>query len=137
MTDEAKISLALGGYVLGLTASVGGIAALIDMNNNSKIYFEDIKKSSIVITDDNNGIQYHLAQKNFDNKSDKKYIDILLDQSINNSSIKYIGEAAPYFTPLYEKQSFYYKSDLQDLVDNVCSKNEYVTSNGKVKVMFK
>lgn len=135
MKNEAKKTMTVVGSIIGMIGSVAGTVALIE--NNEKIYFSDIKRCSIVVTDDDNGIHYHLAQKKYDNKFDEKYLDILMNKTINDYDIKYIDEAISYFTPIYEKEPFYYKKDLINIIDDMYNKSEYITSAEKVKVMVK
>ena len=115
IASGAVIFIGLGAY--SLNASI------------DRITWNTIRNSSIVITQDDDQVNYHLVQM-----YNNKYLDILNEYIIKKESVITVKDSAPYFVNIDQVKEYYSKDELMNIMKQFKLNDEYVTSSDKVKI---
>ncbi len=97
------------------------------------INWDSIKKSSIVITQDDKLTNYHIISKNEDNI----YHDIINNYDINPDTIVYTIDTASYLVNIDGVKDSYSKEELKEILKQFSMNQEYTVSDETIKVLIK
>lgn len=122
---------------LGIVSYTFLITAINEFNHpHDAIYWDEIKSSSIIVTNDNNMIKYHLAILN----DNSEYYDLINEYNIDLQSIITIKDATPYFVNFDYVQKWYSKDKLKIIINEFAIQdisileNNQSISNTKTKI---